>query len=116
MLAIQPDKGFDRSPSPHLPVLHRGTLELGVIYRHLQTLNFTGMSHSPSGSTPAFRLDRTAISVSEDFVDRETTLWWNAQTPERRLQHMPDLRVLNSGDRASDRLQRVLEMAELPRG
>jgi hypothetical protein len=70
---------------------------------------------SGGGATPDLRIDRTAISVSDDFVDHETRQWWHAQTAARRLQHMLVLRALNYGDRASSRLQRVLEVAELPR-
>lgn len=72
------------------------------------------MSSIPVNSRPALSLDRTAISFSDDFDEQETKQWWAAQTAERRLQHMMALRAMNYGDRASARLQRVLEIAELP--
>ena len=58
------------------------------------------------------RVDRTVLTVTDDFTDRETTLWWHAQSPEARLRHMMLLRRLNYGDRAAAGLQRVLEVAE----
>jgi hypothetical protein len=73
------------------------------------------MSNFPVKLIPALCLDRTAISVSDDFEELEMKQWWCAQTAERRLQHMMALRAMNYGDRASARLQRVLEIAELPR-
>ena len=69
----------------------------------------------PANSIRALSLDRTSISLSDDFDEPETKQWWCAQTAERRLQHMMALRAMNYGDRASARLQRVLEIAELPR-
>ena len=72
------------------------------------------MSNIPANSVPELRLDRSAISVSDDFDEPEMKQWWCAQTAERRLQHMMALRAMNYGDRASARLQRVLEIAELP--
>ena len=72
------------------------------------------MSSIPTNSGAALRVDRTAISLSDDFVEPETKQWWFAQSVERRLQHMMALRAMNYGDRASARLQSVLEIAELP--
>ena len=72
------------------------------------------MTNFPVKSIPALCLDRTALSVSDDFEEPEMKQWWCTQTAERRLQHMMALRAMNYGDRASARLQRVLEIAELP--
>ena len=63
---------------------------------------------------PPFRLDRSVLTVSDDFSDFETTRWWHAQTAEARLRHMMALRRMNYGDRAAAGLQRVLEIAERP--
>lgn len=60
------------------------------------------------------RLDRTAISISDEMEDRETREWWHRQTPLARLEHMQLLRLMNYGPQAAARLQRVLEVAELP--
>jgi hypothetical protein len=73
------------------------------------------MSDTAFKSMPALCLDRTAISFSDDFEEPETKQWWCAQTAERRLQYMMVLRAMNYGDRASARLQRAREIAELPR-
>jgi hypothetical protein len=65
-------------------------------------------------SRSEFRIDRTALTVSADFDESETTRWWHTQTAEARLRHMMALRTMNYGDRASAGLQRVLEIAEFP--
>ena len=72
------------------------------------------MANHSVNPTHVLRLDRTSISISDDFDDPELTQWWHAQTAEFRLQHMIALRAMNHGDRASARLQRVLEIAERP--
>jgi hypothetical protein len=60
------------------------------------------------------KVDRSAITFGSDFDDTEQRLWWHRQTPEARIQHMLFLRKMNYGDESSARLQRVLEVAELP--
>jgi hypothetical protein len=72
-------------------------------------------TNSPDGATPDPRLERTAISLAADFVDFETRQWWHAQSPLRRLQHRLGLRAMNSRARASARIERVFEIADLPR-
>ncbi len=72
------------------------------------------MANHSVNPTHVPRLDRTCISISDDFDDPEMTQWGHAQTAEFRLQHMMALRAMNYGDRASARLQRVLEIAERP--
>jgi hypothetical protein len=59
-------------------------------------------------------VNRTAFSVvllTEKPTDRE---YWQARSPRERLRHMALLRRINYGDRATARLQRVLEVAQRP--
>lgn len=58
------------------------------------------------------RVDRAVWNVSDSFDDRAATNWWHAQTPEARIQHTLFLIKVNYGDRATGRLQRVLEIVE----
>jgi hypothetical protein len=86
----------------------------GVRFFLLNSTDGESMADFSVNHRYSLRLDRTAISISDDFEEPETTRWWHAQTAELRLQHMMALRAMNYGDRASARLQRVLEIAELP--
>ncbi len=67
-----------------------------------------------SSAQPTLNMDRSVLTCDDDFDDPELRLWWHRQTPEIRLQHMLALRKMNYGDESSARLQRVLEIAELP--
>jgi len=60
------------------------------------------------------RLDRNAFEIRDSFDDREECFYWWAVTPRERLEHLERLRRQNYGDRATARLQRVLEIVELP--
>ena len=62
----------------------------------------------------SFRVDRTALTIADEFDESDTKRWWWTQTAESRLRHIVALRNLNYGDRASAGLQRVLEIAEFP--
>ena len=57
------------------------------------------------------KLDKTKFSVSNSFDGSETLAFWHAQSPEARLRHVEQLRRMNYGNRASARLQRLLEIA-----
>ena len=62
---------------------------------------------------PTLTLNRTVFSVvSLDDASDECMYWW-AQTPQERLCHIERLRQINYGYRATERLQRILEFAEL---
>ena len=63
-----------------------------------------GLSESP-------RLDKSRLAVSSSHEDLETVAFWHAQPPEARLRHVEELRRINYGNRASERLQRLLEIA-----
>ena len=66
---------------------------------------------------PEPRVDRTAFSVVSSFdeADAEDDAYWRSRTPAERLAHLELLRRINYGDAATGRLQRVLELAWLPR-
>lgn len=66
---------------------------------------------APAPSEP--RLDRTALSVAPLFEDSDDRRYWHACTPAERLRHAETLRRINYGRRATERLQRVLELAPL---
>ncbi|MFN9286467.1 MAG: hypothetical protein ACK6EB_00265, partial [Planctomyces sp.] len=63
---------------------------------------------------PTLKMDRSVLTCDDNFDDSEQRLWWHRQSPEIRLQHMAALRKMNYGDESAARLQRVLEIAELP--
>ena len=62
-----------------------------------------------------YKMDKTAFSVitlSEKSGDRE---YWLSKTPQERLAALELMRQINYGyDPATSRLQRVLEIVELP--
>jgi hypothetical protein len=87
----------------------------GGTFRTLQQLRIEIMSTAREKEKQSLRIDRTGLSISDHFEDPEQTCWWHSQSPEVRLQHMMALRAMNYGDRATARLQRVLEIAEFPR-
>ena len=64
---------------------------------------------------PEPRVDRTALSVVDLDDDAEERAYWRSRTPAERLAHLELLRRINYGDAATGRLQRVLELAWLPR-
>jgi hypothetical protein len=59
------------------------------------------------------RLDRTFFSVGT-FDDDDARSYWRTRTPDERLAALEFLRQVMYGyDPVSDRIQRVLEVAEL---
>lgn len=60
-------------------------------------------------------LDRSAFSVSSfDEAEKEDQAYWLSLTPEERLAALEKMRQINYDyDPASDRIQRVIEIAEL---
>ena len=61
-------------------------------------------------------IDRRAVAIFNSFEEAEAAdrAYWFSRTPEERLHHMEVLRRLNYGSRATERLQRVLELAPCP--
>lgn len=60
------------------------------------------------------KVDRQVLQVSSDFDDSDEKAYWLSRTPCDRLRHVEILRRINYGDKATARLQRVLEFAEQP--
>ncbi len=63
---------------------------------------------------PKFKLDKTKLKIGskiEDSVAGEIAYWQNT-TVKERLQHIERLRRLNYGDRATGRLQRVIQIVK----
>lgn len=56
-------------------------------------------------------LDKTALSIKPLFDDSEEKEYWLSRTPQERSEHVETLRRINYGHRATERLQRVLELA-----
>lgn len=63
---------------------------------------------------PQLKLDKTKIKIGskiEDSITDEIKFWQNA-TVKERLQHIERLRRLNYGNRATRRLQRVIQIVK----
>ena len=58
------------------------------------------------------KLDRTALSIGSFSDTSEERAYWLTQTPRERLKQIEILRRINYGNRATRRLQRVLEVAQ----
>lgn len=61
---------------------------------------------------PSLKLDKTVFSVTSRFDDDDEKAYWRSRTPHERLLHMEVLRRINYGDKATERLQKVLEIVE----
>lgn len=63
---------------------------------------------------PEIRLDRNKLRVVRSVEKAETVEaeYWRQTTVKERLQHIERLRRLNYGDRATQRLQRVVRISE----
>ena len=66
----------------------------------------------PEDANPGQKLDRSVISVSDRFDDDEVRRYWHSRTPAERLAQVEILRKINYGNRATERLLRVLEVVE----
>ena len=58
------------------------------------------------------KIDRTAFSVASLTDVSDEKVYWLARTPYERLKQVEILRRINYGNRATARLQRVLEVTE----
>ena len=61
---------------------------------------------------PTLKLDKTAFSVAELTDSNDAHAYWLSRSPVERLQHIQTLRLINYGNAASARLQRVFEVAQ----
>ena len=60
-----------------------------------------------------YRLDKSHFSVTELGDESDDIAYWHSRTPEERLRAMELMRQINYGYDPTERLQRVLEFAEL---
>jgi len=59
------------------------------------------------------RLDKSKFSVHSLTEDIDDLEFWLSKSANERLEHIELLRIMNYGDQASSRLQRLFEIAEL---
>jgi hypothetical protein len=60
----------------------------------------------------SLKIDKSAFSVKRTFDESDDKAYWQSRTPYERLRYMETLRRLNYGDKATARLQRILEIAQ----
>jgi len=60
------------------------------------------------------KVDRTALSTAPLFDETDIAVYWLSLTPQERLHQIEVLRRINYGHRATERLQRILEIAPRP--
>ena len=58
------------------------------------------------------KVDRSTFSVSSLTDESDDKAYWLARTPQDRLKQVEILRRINYGNRATARLQRILEIVE----
>ena len=58
------------------------------------------------------KVNRTIFTVASLTEESDEKAYWHSCTPHERLQHLDLLRRINYGDKATARLQRVLEIVE----
>ena len=66
-----------------------------------------------------FRVNKGTLSVLSSFeeADEADKAYWHSKTPQERLEALELMRQINYGyNPTTERLQRVLEIAELTRG
>jgi hypothetical protein len=69
-----------------------------------------------ANSLDEVKLDKTVFEVFSSFEEAEAAdrAYWHSRTPAERVLHMLYLRRINYGTRATERLQRVLEVVARP--
>lgn len=60
----------------------------------------------------SLKVDRAVLKVASLVEESDERIYWLSRTPHERLRHMELLRRINYGNKATTRLQRVLEFAE----
>ncbi len=61
---------------------------------------------------PSLKIDKSSFSAKRTFDESDNKAFWLSRTPHERLRYMETLRRLNYGDKATARLQRVLEISQ----
>jgi hypothetical protein len=62
---------------------------------------------------PELRSDKTKITVVHDLDNSDEIEYWRNTTTKERLQHLERLRRLFYGERATVRIQKVIEIVSL---
>ena len=60
------------------------------------------------------QVDKNALSVQHSFDETEDKTYWLSHTHDERLQHTEFLRRINYGEKATARIQKVLEIVRGP--
>ena len=60
----------------------------------------------------SLKIDKSTFSVKRTFDESDDKAYWLSRTPYERLRYMETLRRLNYGDKATARLQRILEITQ----
>lgn len=60
----------------------------------------------------SLKIDKSAFSVKQGFDETDDKAFWLSRTPYERLRYTETLRRLNYGDKATARLQRILEITQ----
>jgi len=62
------------------------------------------------------RLDKTALRVFHSFEEAEEAdrVYWHSCSPDKRLRYIEYLRRMNYGDKATARIQNVIEFSSRP--
>lgn len=58
------------------------------------------------------RMDKTKFEIIDLHEQKNDYDYWMSKSPEERFQAIAIMRKINYGDRATERLQRVLEVVE----
>lgn len=58
-------------------------------------------------------LDKTALSLAPLFNSSDEKIYWLSRSPQERLRQMEMLRRINYGQRATSRLERILEIGKI---
>ena len=62
---------------------------------------------------PRFSMDKTALSITSLTDSNDDGAYWRSKTPLERLEAVETMRRILYGYDPSERLQRLLEVAEL---
>ena len=63
-----------------------------------------------------FTMNKTELSVASLFDEPDDKTYWRSKTPHERLDAVEEMRQIIYGyDPSTSRLQRLLEVAELPK-
>ena len=63
-----------------------------------------------SNDSDSPQMDKDTFSVRQSFDETDDKTYWLSRTPEERLLHMEYLRRINYGEKATARIQKVLEI------